>query len=67
MSDPELRRLIDDYWASNGGWLTPAKLAPWLGRPVPEVRRELKCMESEGLAKRWRAYPADQWRFGPTA
>lgn len=60
-----VREQILSYWAANGAWLTPRKLAPWLGRPVAEVRQEMERMERDGLAARWRENPGDEWRFGP--
>lgn len=62
---PPIRELILSYWEKNGAWLTPGRLAPWLGRTEADVRQEMERMEGEGLAERWREQPGDEWRFGP--
>lgn len=60
-----IRELILAYWEKNGAWLTPRRMAPWLGRTAADIRQELERMEAEGLAGQWREQPDDEWRFGP--
>lgn len=67
VSEPTTRELILQTWRNGGGWHTPRRMAPWLGRPVAEVRAELQRMEAEGLAGRWHERPGLEYRWGPAS